>query len=52
MKSDFVQMIILAQSSCDKAVRLVESGKVELKDLEKTTSRLMDLQIKLAKQKI
>ena len=48
---DNIQMIILAQSSCDKVVRLIECGKVELKDLEKMTSRLMDIQIKLVQSK-
>lgn len=48
---NFTQMIILAQSTLDKVVRLIECDKVELKDVEAYTNRLMDIQIKLSTKK-
>jgi hypothetical protein len=44
------QMLIVAQSSTDRAVQLVIAGKIELKDLEKVADRTMNIVLDLAKK--
>lgn len=46
------QMLILAQSSTHRAVELVATGAITFEQLEAATGKLMDIQIKLAKERI
>lgn len=47
---NFRQALIVAQSSITKVVELVIAGKVEMKDLQPVTDRLMQIQFDLAKK--
>ena len=52
MKNEKTQMLILAQSTMDKVIRLVEADKIGLKDVKTIASRLMDIQLQLAEEKL
>ena len=44
------QMLIVAQSSTDRAVQLVIAGKIQLNELEKIADRTMNIVLDLAKK--
>lgn len=48
----YKQMLILAQSSTHRAVELIAAGAITFDQLDKAVGKLMDIQIKLAKERI